>query len=134
MINRRYFISLLFLGFTLFTSSASDKEKRYRLTLIFSEPDFKWSRVIEYRDDFHLFLDANPFPTVKDIIYVAGTVYPKDGSDRVSVNIGTSFVNKESGETLGAVKHLKLPKDGQFDIPPIGVHYKTCKARVEFLP
>ena len=86
-----------------------------------------------FRSDFHLFLDASPFPTVKDIIYVAGTVYPKDGADRVSVTIGTSLTNKESGETLATVKHLKLPKDGQFDIPPIGGHFKTCKAKIDFL-
>lgn len=135
MNNRRYFISLLvLLGVAWLTSTASAKEKQYRLTLVFSEPAFKWSRVIAYRDDFHLFLDASPFPTVKDIIFVGGTVYPKDGSDRVSVRIGTSFINKESGEDLGGVKHLKLPADGQFDIPPIGGHFKSCKAKIEFLP
>lgn len=134
MSNRRFFISLLLLGIAVFTSTASAKDKRYRLTLVFSEPAFKWTRVITYRDDFHLFLDASPFPTVKDIIYVAGTVYQKDGADRVSVTIGTSLPNKESGETLGIVKHLNIPKNGQFDIPPIGGHFKTCKGKIDFLP
>lgn len=133
MSNRRFFISVLLLGIAVLTSTASAKEKRYRLTLVFSEPAFKWSRVIAYRDDFHLFLDASPFPTVKDIIYVAGTVYPKDGEDHVSIAIGTSLTNKESGETLGAVKHIKLPRVGQFDIPPIGGHFKTCKVKIDFL-
>src|SRR5688572_27762221 len=109
MSNRRHFLYVFVLGTALFTLSASAKEERYRLTLTFSEPNFKWSRVITYRDDFHLFLGASPFPKVKDIIFVAGTVYPKAGSNHVSVTIGT-FANKEGGETLGAAKHLKLPK------------------------
>ena len=134
MSNRRYFVSMLLLGIVAFASSASAEEKRYRLTLTFTEPAFKWSRVIAYRNDFHLFLDARPFPTVKDVIYIAGSVYPKDGSDRVSISIGTSLTNKEFGEALGSTKHLKLPQDGKFDIPPIGAHYKTCKAQVQFLP
>lgn len=134
MINKRHFVSVLLPGIALFTSPAFAAEKRCRLTLVFSEPAFKWSRIVTYRDDFHLFLEASPFPAIKDIIYVAGTVYPKEGSDRVSVAIGTSLTNKEPGEILGAVKHLKLPKDGRFDIPPVGSYYKACQARVEFLP
>jgi hypothetical protein len=133
MINPRSFLSTLLLSFALFASPAFAKEKQCRLTLLFSKPDFKWSRVITFRDDFHLFLDANPFPTVKDIIFVAGTVYPKDGSDHVSLAIGTSLINKESGQTLGQAKHLKLPKNGEFKIPPMGGHYKACKARIEFV-
>jgi hypothetical protein len=123
----------LVIATALLTSSAFAGEKKYRLTLIFTEPSFKWSRVIEYRDDFHLFLDAAPFPTVKGGIFVAGTVYPKAGFDYVSVTLGTSLDNKEYGRTLGIVKHLRLSKDGYFDIPAVGSTYKTCKARVEFL-
>lgn len=139
MNTRRRFLSLLLPAIALSAAPAMAAERRYRLTLIFSELDFKWSRVIEYRDDFHLFLNANPFPTVKGGIYVAGIVYPKKGVDYVSVVIGTTLSNgpvsyKEIGPSLGEIKFLKLPKDGRFQIPPIGGHYKSCQARVEFLP
>ncbi|WP_395745186.1 hypothetical protein [Prosthecobacter sp.] len=134
MSNRRNLLLLLLAGAALVPAAAFAKEKRCRLTLVFTEPSFKWSRVITYRDDFHLFLDANPFSTVTDVIYVAGTVYPKEGADHVSLTIGTSMPNKENGGTLGAVKHVGLPKDGRIGITPIGGHFKTCTARIEFIP
>ena len=130
----RSFLLLLLAGLILCASPAFAKEKQYRLTLVFSQPDFKWSRVITYRKDFHLFLDAAPFPTVHDVVFVAGVLYPKDGSHYISLAIGTSQLNKESGETLGSVRFLKLPENGKFDIPPIGSPYGTCRAEVEFLP
>lgn len=132
MKRRRHFLAALLLGMVP-QMSVQAKTRRYRLTLVFSEPDFKWTRVIDYRDNFHLFLDASPFPTVKDIIFVAGTVYPKKGEDHVSIAIGTTVDKTDAGELLGEVRHLKLPKGGEFEISPVGKHFKACKAKVEFV-
>lgn len=132
MKRRRHFLATLLLGMVP-CLSAQAKTRRYRLTLVFSEPDFKWTRTIDYRENFHLFLDASPFPTVKDIIYVVGTVYPKKGEDHVTIAIGTTVDKNDAGELLGEVRYLKLPKSGEFDIPPVGKHFKACKAKVEFV-
>ncbi|CAN5703547.1 hypothetical protein BH09VER1_BH09VER1_43360 [soil metagenome] len=83
-INSSRLVLLLFLaGLFLGISSVFAKDKQYRLTLVFSQPDFKWSQVITYREDFHFFLSTAPFSSVHDVVYVAGVLYSKNGSDYI---------------------------------------------------
>lgn len=132
--SSRLVLPLFLAGLFLGISSVFAKDKQYRLTLVFSGPDFKWSQVITYREDFHYFLNTAHFPAVHEVVYIAGVIYPKNGADYISLTIGTSHLNKESGEALGAVKFLKLPRSGSFDIPPIGSPYRACHAQVDLLP
>jgi len=106
------------------TSSAVAGEKRFRITLEFSEPAYKCSEVVTYRDDFHYFMEHSPFP---DVPFVGGTIYPKDGVDYISIRLGTSKLDKQEGVRLGGIKHLKLPDTLTFEIPPAAGHFKTCK-------
>ena len=108
-------------------SSALAREKRFRITLEFSEPAFKCSKIVTYRDDFHDFIERSPFP---DVPYVAGVIYPKKGLNYISLLLATSKMNKDEGELIGRVEHLKIPNTRTFEIPPTGGHFKKCKVTV----
>ena len=107
-------------------SGALAREKRFRITFEFSEPAFKCSKIVTYRDDFHYFIENSPF---SDIPYMAGVIYPKKGLDYISLLVGISK-NKEEAEVIGSVEHLKIPNTRAFEIPPIGGHFKKCKVTV----
>jgi hypothetical protein len=98
-------------------------EKRFRVTLEFSEPAYQCSEVVTYRQDFHFFMERSPFP---DVPFVGGTIYPKDGVDYISIRLGTSKSDKREGVQLGGVKHLKLLDSLTFEIPPAANHFKKC--------
>ena len=106
------------------TSHSIAGEKRFRITIEFSEPAYKCSEVVTYREDFHYFMEHSPFP---DVPFVGGTIYPKDGVDYISIRLGTSKLNKQEGVPLGGIKHLKLPDTLTFQIPPAAGHFKSCK-------
>ena len=114
----------LLLSLVFGASNALAGEKRFRITLEFSEPAYKCSEVVTYRDDFHYFMEDSPFP---DVPFVGGTIYPKGGVDYISIRVGTSRLDKQEGVRLGGIKHLKLPDTLTFEIPPAAGHFKRCK-------
>ena len=105
-------------------SSAFAGEKRFRITLEFSEPAYKCTEVVIYRDDFHYFMERSPFP---DVPYVAGIIYPKQGLNHISLLLGTSKLNKEEGTLIARVAHLAIPNTLTFEIPPAEGYFKKCK-------
>ena len=108
-------------------TSAFAGERQFRITLEFSEPTYKCSEVVDFREDFHFFMEHSPFP---DVPFVGGTIYPKDGVDYISLRLGTSKLDKTEGVRLGGIKHLKLPDTLTFDIPPAANHFKRCKVTI----
>ena len=52
---------LLFVAFG--ASKARAGEKRFRITLEFSEPAYRCSEVVKYRDDFHCIMERRLSPT-----------------------------------------------------------------------
>lgn len=102
--------------------------RRYRLTLEFSDPAYRWSGIVAYREDFHLILDRAPLGEG----YwgsVAGVIYAKNGELHASLKIcKLRGKNETDGVCLGEVKYVALPTDRSVAIPLDTKDFKGCKA------
>ncbi|MEA3213577.1 MAG: hypothetical protein QOE70_6634 [Chthoniobacter sp.] len=126
MKQKRAFL-LLLLSLTVFPSDAAEP-RRYRLTLNFSEPAFRWSRTITYRDEFHLILDDAP---LGDGYwgFVAGVIYPKNGQLYTSLKMSKLRGKSETdAAVLGLIAHARLPSDLRISIPIVTKDFKSCTA------
>src|SRR4051794_40969553 len=144
-----FFSSVILLGTLLLlavaTPNAGAAERRYRLTVQFTEPNCKMSWTLHYREDFRLSLDDcpitknSPFPAAP---FVAGSLYPKNGATYFSIEISSIALDKpnpgedkaDRGESFSQVKHIKLPDNHVVELPPVPGVYKSCKATITFLP
>jgi hypothetical protein len=122
---KRFFLFLLF-SLVVFDSEAAET-RRYRLTLEFSEPAFRWSRTIIYRDEFHLILDEAP---LGDGYwgFVAGVIYPKNGVLYTSLSMSKLRGKSETdGAVLGSITHVKLPPNLTLTVPMTSRDFKVAQ-------
>lgn len=120
-------LSLLLLPLVAVQADAAEA-RRYRLTLKFSQPDFRWSRTITYRDEFHLILDEAPLG-VGYWGFVTGVLYPKDGNLHATLSMSKMRGKSEiDAAVLGRVLHARLSADLTVEIPMTSRDFKSCTA------
>ena len=114
----------------LFTAVAAHggEARKFRLTLQFTDPAFRWSRTVTYREEFHLLLDNAPLGD-EYWGWVAGVIYPKNGESYISLKMSKLHGKSDTdGAHLGGIAHVRLPKDGSVDIPMVSGDFQSCKA------
>jgi len=104
--------------------------KKYKLSLLFERPGYaegkkellyKWNRTIDFRDEFHLFLDGAPLKEEYNVGVIAGVIYPKNGELYCTLSLWA--VKDLKAETagnaysIGEARFFKVPSSMTFELP-----------------
>jgi hypothetical protein len=103
---------------------------RYKVELLFERPGYqdgktellyKWHRTVDFREDFHFFLDQAPLKSGYTVGSIAGVVYPKQGDLHCSLSLWAVKELKsevrDNGYSIGQKKFFKVPKSMKFELP-----------------
>ena len=121
---------VLLLLFLISSHAYSGSAKNYTVYIEFQRKGYtkgkkellhKWRRTVEYREDFHFFLDRIPLRDGFNVGSIAGVIYPKNGSLHCTLQLWASreLKSEVAGNiySIGEVKFFKLPKSLKFDLP-----------------
>ncbi len=103
---------------------------RYKVELLFERPGYqdgktgllyKWHRTVDFREDFHFFLDQAPLKQGYTVGSIAGVVYPKQGELHCSLSLWAVKELKseapDNGYSIAEKKFFKVPKSMKFELP-----------------
>ncbi len=126
---KKHLLTLLVVLTALSALASQDESspKKYQLKLEFTGPTYKWHRTVEFREDFHFFMDDAP---IQGAItgFIAGVIYEKKGAGYISLTIGKTIDKGDRDADIGGVKYFKFQENKTFDVPMTSGDFKTCKA------
>jgi hypothetical protein len=123
-------ILIIFVFVSLTSISNSQFSPKYKLNLLFESPGYekgkkellyKWNRTVDFREEFHFFLDQAPLKEGYSVGVIAGVVYPKNGA--LYCTLSLSAVKDLKAETsdnayqIGEARFFKIPKSMTFELP-----------------
>lgn len=109
-------------------SARAEEARRYRLTLKFSGPEYRWSRTVTFREEFHLILDKAPLGEGY-WGFVTGVIYPKKDGLYATLGLGKMRDKIETdGASLGGVRYRKLPRGLSIEAPMESKDFQRCTA------
>ncbi len=99
---------------------------RYQVSIAFYDKGeggrvHKWRRTVDFRDEFHFFLDRIPLREGFNTGSIAGVLYPKNGQLHCTLQLWASRDLKAevpgNSYRISEVKYLKVPASLTFELP-----------------
>lgn len=103
---------------------------KYKLSLVFEKPGYeegkkellyKWHRTVDFREDFHFFLDDAPLKEGFNVGVVAGVIYPKKGELHCTLSLSAvrdlKRETRDNAYSIGETRFFRVPKSMTFELP-----------------
>lgn len=146
--NRAIQLTLLLLLLCLSVTSMAHGQfaSKYKINLLFERPGyeegkkellFRWNRTVDFREEFHFFLDQAPLKAESYLGVITGVIYPKNGAMYCTLSLSASEDPKdESGRSkwysIGDTKFFKVPKSMTFELPLAeGSGFQKCTVTIK---
>lgn len=144
--NRVLKVTLLLLCLTITSMAQGQFATKYKISLLFERPGYeagkkellyRWNRTVDFREEFHFFLDQAPLKDGNYLGVVTGVIYPKNGAMHCSLTLSASEDPKdESGRSkfysIGETRFFKVPKSMTFDLPLAeGSGFQKCTVTIK---
>lgn len=144
--NRAIQLTLLLLCLTVTSMAQGQFASKYKLSLLFERPGYeegkkellyKWNRTVDFREEFHFFLDQAPLKEGHYVGVITGVIYPKNGAMHCTLSLSASEDPKdESGKSkwysIGETRFFKVPKSMKFDLPLAeGSGFQKCTVTIK---